>query len=88
MKSIVWFKKYMINIGIFYIIKNKFIYKKYLDLIILFVINKSLEMDFYKIILSLVLAISLKIKRCWKLLLYSKKNIYIKNQNFEIKTKL
>ena len=56
---IVKLKKYIANIRNFGIIVNKLYYKKKLYLIILLKINKSLEIDFHYIILSLSLAIYL-----------------------------
>ena len=66
-------KKYMANIFIFCIIICEFYYKQEICLIILFLINKYLEVSFYYIILYLILAIYLKIKSCKKLLLDIKK---------------
>ena len=57
--AIIKFKKYVINICIFSIVKNKLYCIKKLYLIILFTINKSLKINFYYIILSLNLAIYL-----------------------------
>ena len=47
------FKKYVAGDNIFYIIIDKFCYKKKLYLIILFKIDKNLKISFYYIILSL-----------------------------------
>ena len=53
------FKKYVANISIFGIIISKFCYKKKLYSIILLEIDKSLEIDFYYIILPFSLTVHL-----------------------------
>lgn len=59
----------MTNTNIFYIIINKLGYLKTFSAIILLIFYKSSEISFYDIILSLYLAISLRIKDRQKLLL-------------------
>lgn len=66
-------KRYMTNTDVFYIIVSKFGHRKKLGQIILFVINKNSKIDLHCTILSLGLAISLKIKSSRKLLLDPKK---------------
>ena len=60
---------------IFCIIINKFSYRLKLGLVLLFVINKNLEIDLYYTILFLGLTISLGVKIGEKLLLNSKEVI-------------
>ena len=62
----------MTGAGIFRIIVSKFSYRKELSPIILFVINKSSEIGFHRAVLSLSLAISLRVESSKKLLLDSK----------------
>lgn len=62
MVAIVEFQRFMTNASIFYIIISKFINWNYLYQVIIFIIDKSLEIDLYNTILILILAISLKIK--------------------------
>ena len=59
--------------GIFRIIISKFSYKKKLGLIILFVIDKNLEIHLYCTILFLALAISWRMQSSEELLLDLKK---------------
>ena len=63
----------MTNASIFCIIISKFSYKKESSLIILFVIDKNLEIDLYYTILPWSLAINLKVKSSEEFLLYLKK---------------
>ena len=62
MISTIKLKKYIANTYIFGIIVNKFCYRKKLCLVILFKVDKSLEIDFYYSILFFDLAIYFKIK--------------------------
>lgn len=59
----------MTDTSIFYMIVNTFSHKKKPGLIILFVMNKSLEIDLHCTILFFSLIISLKVKKSGKLLL-------------------
>ena len=73
MISAVELKKYMANNYIFYIIIYKFHYRQKLCLVILLPIDKLFELSFHYIILSLGLAICLKMKNGKELLLNVKK---------------
>lgn len=53
---------YITHTSIFCIIISEFSYKKELGLIILFIINKNLKMNLYYAVLSLSLAIHLRIE--------------------------
>lgn len=61
-KTIVQVKRHIIGTNIFCIIISKFDYRKEPGPIVLFVMNKSLEISLYYIILLFNLAINLKIK--------------------------
>ena len=65
----------MTNAGIFCIIISKFSYKKESSPIVLFIIDKGLEIGLYYTVLLLDLAISWKVKSSRKPLLNSKKVI-------------
>ena len=59
METAVKLKRCVTNTNVFYIIISKFSHKKKFGLIILFVINKNLEINLYCIVLPLGLAINL-----------------------------
>lgn len=61
-KTIVLLKKCVTGTGIFSIIIDKFSYREESDPIVLFVINKSLGINLHCTILSLGLAIKLRVK--------------------------
>ncbi len=61
-ETAVYLKRCITGAGIFRIIVSKFRYRKKLGLIVLFVIDKSSEISFHCTVLSLSLAISLKVE--------------------------
>ena len=69
MISAVELEKYAVNIDIFSVIIGKLYHKKKLCPIILLKVDKSLEVGFYCIILSLSLAVYLQVKSGKKFLL-------------------
>lgn len=72
-KTIVKLKKSVINIGIFCIIVNKFYHKKKLCLIVLFIIDKGLEIGLHYIIISFDLVIYFGVESSKESLLNLKK---------------
>lgn len=69
MIAIIEFKRYVASIYIFGIIINKLSYWEELNLVILLVVNKNPEISLYYTILSLNLAVNLKIEGSKELLL-------------------
>lgn len=62
MVAVIELKRYTVGNGVFYIIILKFRYWKKPSLVILFIINKTLEIGFYGAILLLSLANNLRIE--------------------------
>lgn len=69
MVAAVEFQKDVASAGIFCIIMGKFGYCQEFSLIILFQVDKNLEVDFYSTDLLFSLAVNLGVKDCWKFLL-------------------
>lgn len=68
-------ERHMVSTRIFCFVVYKFCHREKPCLVILLLIDKSLEKDFFDIVLPLCMTIYLRIKGCKQLLLDSKKEI-------------